>query len=840
MLPSLTAAFFLGLLVGSQLPFFPLSLFALLVSIALGFSILERLGYLDTHRSPLLYVSLLSGVLYWSLFTPPPTLHPPSSDLDVGRRAIISGRVVMPVQYGVGRQTIIVKADHLSTWSGRIRVVWRDPDVTLHQGDRIRFQGTVRRPRGFLNPAGFDYAAYLERQGIELIATVSGPQGVTLIEKPLTGRWRIWSRIDEWRAIVRQAAVHTVSQPALGIYLGMIIGERGYLEQEVQEWFMITGTVHLLSISGSHLGLVAVVFFGAVKRIILWLPSSFLLAVSRRVTPSQIAILFTWPAVALYALLAGAELATIRSLVMITLGMAAVWLGHERHLGHAMAVALLIIVLHDPRAIFDISFQLSFLSVLAIISLLSHTRAVRDNNADLHRRLHQPITTHVFSALLMSGAVTLATLPLVAFYFNQVPWMGVVTNLVAVPFTGIVLVPLGLLAALWTILTGGDSLMMGEGLERLFYWMVVGLRWCARIPGGEWYVAAPSIPMMILFYSGVLLSGIQGMPRRVYSVGAGTMIVLLAWWLVVPGLPGDGDRWRVTFLDVGQGDSAVIELPDGRTVLIDGGTRHERFDMGKRVVAPFLWNRGIHQIDLVIGTHQQLDHVGGLIWIIRHMPVRQFWGAGIARPEQFAYDLQSALRFRGIEERVPSLGQDLLHSGPCQLVVLNPPEQSSGLDEVRLESGTSLNNHSIVSRLQCGARSIFFAADIEVGGLSRLALDGRRPVTVLKVPHHGARSSLDWEWLRQLHPQYAIISVGAGNPYRHPAQSVLQAYKDQETTLYRTDLDGAVWGTGRLSTAEFTVERMRDFMMAPIDPVNCPWRCEYNNWRRILVLFRAA
>lgn len=840
MLPTLAVAFLLGLLVGSQLPFFPLSLFILLIGVAFGFSILERAGYLDTHRTLLLYVSLLSGVVYWSLFTPPPTPHPPSTDLPNGRMTSISGRVVMPVQYGVGRQTIVVKADNLLTGSGRIRVVWRDPDLALHQGDRIRFQGTVRRPRGLLNPAGFDYAAYLEHQGIDLIATVSGPHGVTLIEKPLTGRWHIWSRIDQWRAIVRQAAVHTVSQPALGIYLGMIIGERGYLEQEIQEWFMITGTVHLLSISGSHLGLVAVVFFGAVKRIILWFPSSFLLAVSRRITPTQIAILFTWPAVALYALLAGAELATIRSLVMITLGMAAVWLGHERHLGHAMAVALLIIVLHDPRAIYDISFQLSFLSVFAIISMLSHTRAERDSNTDLHRQLHQRITTHILGALLMSGAVTLTTLPLVAFYFNQVPWMGVITNLVAVPFTGIVLVPLGLLAALWTILTGGDSLIMGEWLAHLFYWMVIGLRWCAGIPGGEWYVAAPSIPMMTLFYLSVLLSGIHGIPRRFYIIGVGTMSVLLAWWLVVPGLDGDGDRWRVTFLDVGQGDSAVIELPDGKTVLIDGGTRRERFDMGKRVVAPFLWNRGIHHIDLVIGTHQQLDHVGGLIWILRHMSVGQFWGEGILRSEQFARDLQSALRLRGIDERVATLGQDLLHSGPCQLTILNPPKRSPGLDEVQLQSGTSLNNHSIVSRLQCGAHSILFAADIEADGLSRLTVDGRRPVTLLKVPHHGARSSLDRGWLRQLRPQYAIISVGAGNPYGHPEPSVLQAYKDQETTVYRTDLDGAVWITGRLSTSEFAVRRMRDLVMEPIDLLNCPWRCEYSNWNRFLVSFRSA
>ncbi len=835
MLPSLTAAFLLGLLGGSQLPFFPLFLFALFIGAALGFGIVERAGYFDTRCTLLLYISLLSGVVYWSVTTPPPYPHPPSSDFHNGLNATITGRVVTPVQYGVGRQTILIETDTIMMTSRRIRVVWRGADLTLHQGDRIMFQGTLRRPRGVLNPAGFDYAAYIERQGIDLVITVSGPHAITLIEKPLTGRWSFWSQIDQWRATIRQAAVHTLRQPALGIFLGMIIGERGYLEQEMQEWFMITGTVHLLSISGSHLGLVAVVCFWTVKRGVLWLPPSFLLALSRRITPSKVAILFTWPAVALYALLAGAELATIRSLVMITLGMVAVWLGHERHLGHAMAAALLIIVLHDPRAIFDISFQLSFLSVLAIIGMILKIRSGGAEESDLHRNLQFRVRAHVLGALLMSGAVTLVTLPLVAFYFNQVPWMGIITNLVAVPFTGIVLVPLGLLVSLWTIVAGTDSLIMAKGLEQLCNWMVSGLRWCAAIPGGEWHVAAPSIPTMILFYAGVLLASIHAVPRRFRVMGASTIVVLLGWWFVAPGLHGDGDHWHITFLDVGQGDSAVIELPDGRTVLIDGGTRQERFDMGQRVVAPFLWNRGIHHIDFVIGTHQQLDHVGGLVWILRHMSIGQFWGGGIDRPEQFAQDLQSALRIGGISEHVAVFGKELLHSSACGLKILNPSESATGFDVVRSQSGTSLNNHSIVLRLQCGVHSILFAADIETDGLSRLVADGRRPVTLLKVPHHGAHSSLDRDWIRQLHPQYAVISVGASNPYGHPAKSVVQAYKDQEAAVYRTDRDGAILVTGRLSTSEFIVSRMRDLVIEPIDLLNCPWRCEYNNWHRLIL-----
>ena len=148
--------------------------------------------------------------------------------------------------------------------------------------------------------------------------------------------------------------------------------------------------------------------------------------------------------------------------------------------------------------------------------------------------------------------------------------------------------------------------------------------------------------------------------------------MILLWWAWSPRIFLDGDHFRVTFLDVGQGDSAVIELPDGQVVLIDGGATYERFDMGRAVVAPFLWNRGIRTIDQVIGTHPQLDHVGGLAWVVRHFVVKQYWGSGETREELFYRRLQESLATQGLSERVVSEGQEIVSSGPCRLVVLNP------------------------------------------------------------------------------------------------------------------------------------------------------------------------
>lgn len=170
-------------------------------------------------------------------------------------------------------------------------------------------------------------------------------------------------------------------------------------------------------------------------------------------------------------------------------------------------------------------------------------------------------------------------------------------------------------------------------------------------------------------------------------------------------------------------------------------------------------------------------------------------------------------------------------------MILNPSAEGRVQPVGRPRGGTSLNDESIVSRLQCGAHSILFGADIEVDGLRRLSEEGRQPVTLLKVPHHGARSSLDRDWLRQIRPQHAVISVGRGNPYGHPVQAVLQAYAEQHVAVSRTDLDGAVWVTGRLSRSDVVLTRMRELIPRPVEARRCFWSCEQENWHRLWLQF---
>ena len=836
MLPSLCAAFLAGLVAGALFPYFPVALLIVLLVLILVLSFAERAGFITQSRSLSWSGALCLGMIYWTVATPSPSMYP-RDEFQEEFHSEYAGRIVSLVQHAPSRMTMLVQLDASSpgiSRYGTIRLNWRDPGDAVYAGDQIVFRVKLHVPAGSLNPGGFDYASYAERQGIQAVGTVTGPEAVHVLAS--TGGvewwWRGWGFIDRSRSVIREAAITALSQPALGIFLGIIIGERGYVAEEVQEIFMTTGTVHLLSISGSHLGLIALVVFGAIRRGLTRLPSPALLTVTRFLTPTRLAILGTWVVVTAYALLAGAELATMRAWIMICLAFAAVWIGSEKHLLHALAGAAVLILLHDPRAIGDISFQLSFLSVLAIIRVITAAGHSEMNAAPVDSQWRSWIV-HVIEAVVSGAAVTVITIPLVAWYFNQVPWLGLITNLVAVPFTGIILVPVGLLSALVTLLHGTEYLPLAVFQQTLLEWMVTALHWCANWTGGDWRVSAPPLWGMVLFYLGVFLAASTAHFRNQRSVGAGLIALALGGWIWSGSPMADGDRWRVTFLDVGQGDSAVLQLPDGKTVLIDGGSKYERFDMGRGVIAPFLLNQGIHRVDHIVATHPQQDHVGGLPWVIRHLDVGEFWHTWIERPEPLFEQLRHAVSARKVTDHVAVRGQHIVDGNVCRLFVLNPVTAKAGGTFIQHRSGTVLNNESVVTQLTCGRQTVVFAADIETDGLRRLAALGQDSATVLKVPHHGARSSLAPEWIALVRPRYAVFSAGRNNSYGHPVPDVIEAYSAVGSDIARTDRDGAVIVTGRVSTAELRVRRTRDGVLRPVSLWDCLWTCERDNWSRV-------
>ena len=834
-------AFLLGLLSGSYLPFVPLTVVFILVLLAGVLTWCERKALLSRRSGLILYAGLVLGLGYWFLGD----WNTDAAELTsyVGSDEVtLSGTVVTPVVHGRDRRTMVVavqwvqKADTRQLVQGRLRLTWREPDADVFRGDTMTVRTRLRRPFGTRNPGGFDYGAYLRARGIHVVATVKGPNRVR-VHPPAAfdvGPWA-WHRIDQWRNQVRQAVNATLQQPARGLFLGTIVGEQRNLPADVRDDFVTTGTVHIISISGSHLGLLAFLSFFVVKGMIRLLPAFWLEKVSCILLPRQLAVLVTIPLVVFYTLLSGSHDATVRSLIMILFYCCAAWIGHARHLVIPLALAALFATLADPMAIYDLSCQFSYMAVLAIALVLQwNDRDARDGHVS-HAVLAK-LKNRGKQYVLITLAVTAATLPLVAYYFNQVAWFGVFANAVVVPFVGFLVVPLGLGASVLVLLGGLDHLPFAYMHQAILTGLTDVVGMMAAIPGVRLYVPSPSPIAVAGFYCCLLIVLLsRNLVSRWKRFSVLTVLTLcFVWWVWLPRHVGE-DKVRVTFLDVGQGDATVIELPD-QTVLVDGGVAYERWDVGRMVVAPYLWDQGIRRIDHVIATHPQLDHVGGLPWIIKRFEVGRYWSNGVPRRKKSFYKrLTDAVEEKGLEAQVAWEGTEIISEGPCRLISLNPSStERTPVNQARdsRRGGTKLNNLSVVLNLTCGTHSILLPADAEIQTLNRL-LDhpGVQSATVVKIPHHGGKSSLNRRWIQQLRAKTAVVSAGRGNRYGHPAQAVLRAYRHMD--VYRTDSDGAIVLSMDLNDGGQTIQRTTDRSPVLLHPGNYSLGREWNNVLRL-------
>ncbi|MGV7228280.1 MAG: DNA internalization-related competence protein ComEC/Rec2 [Nitrospirales bacterium] len=842
-------AYLAGVWLGPFLSLFPLSVLGALLSFGLLLTFLEQRGSLSRWGGLFLFAVVVAGIgqAHWAAMG---KIESPLLALSHEHPVKLQGVIVAPVRYTPDGVILLVDVQHsmspgkTQSIHGRIRLTWRDPTETVVYGNHVSFTARVREPFGTLNPGGFHYGNYLKRKGIQAVATVYGPNGVTRLSQGQANLWgSVMGRVDQWRQAIHHAATTSLSPPALGLFLGMIIGEQSFIEQDIRDAFMASGTVHILSISGSHLGLLALVVFAGARWCIRRLPASWLERLSIYLTATQFSVLMTLPIVSFYMLLAGAEMATVRSWIMIVVCCLGIWLGRERNLVTALAIAALLMVLPHPEAIHDISFQLSYLSVAAIGMVLLARKTEDPDGLGVQVTVSREASSWSVSfwekgtlALLMTLAVSLTTLPLVAYYFHQIPWLGLVTNMVIVPLVGILVIPLGLLAGVGVLLSGAETLPLGMVNQWVFdlcAQVVVGL---SKVPGAEWYVASPSIGSIFLFWC--VLAGLVLLRHRpIVRWGCLTMLVgILVWWAWSPRTEWTPGMLRVTFLDVGQGDATLLELPDGQTVLIDGGPAYRRLDMGRAVIGPYLWNRGIHRIDHMVATHPQWDHVGGLPWVLQAFEVGEYWSNGVSRSKAFYKRLQTAVQEAEIEEQIIGAGSDIIASGPCSLSVLSPFAREIPLTLVSTHDigGTELNNRSLVIRLDCGPHSFVFTADAELQALEHLQRTPRgHSAKVVKVPHHGAKSSLHQGWVNQIDAQAMVVSVGSHNRYGHPASEVMAAYEVRGIPMYRTDRDGAIIIEGALDSPDLRITTAKQDQLVPVVLSENFWRHEWANWQRL-------
>jgi len=694
--------------------------------------------------------------------------------------------------------------------SGTVRLQVKDCNRVFSYGDILKVSGLLIRPDTPGNPGAFNYRTYLEREGIHVVLLARGEDSLVK-----TGAGRINPLVSAALAVKQKlaaAATHSLAPAQAAILNGIVFGSQGLIDQETRQAFSETGIVHILSVSGLHVGLVLGGLMGLLGLF--------------RAPPACTAPLVT-PVLLFYALMTGLNPAVLRATFMALLFVWAHHLGRDRDWPTTLALAALIILIWKPQQIFNPGFQLSFTATWGILYLgpllaaglarplrglsESATRVavpgLRGN--PVQQGIPEKFVRVAALALAVPLAAQLATVPLVAWYYNLFSPVSLLANLLAAPLVGLILL-LGILAAIlglfWLPLAGVINASTGLFLD-LFLSLVGMLQ---GLPGAVIYLPTPPVLLAAVWYGGLFLvvgicSGawgpavLQRFKNWTVVATALGLVLLLVWWLWT----GEGQKLVVHFIDVGQGDCSLVQTPGGRNMLIDTGGWRDEFlsgsGAGSQVVAPYLRRIGVRRLDVLVLTHPHEDHAGGAAYLVKNFPVSLALvppaalpgGSGGASGDETAEEIPAAftalvknMEASGIPVEAAGAGDSLALDSIIDLKILSPGEMPA--------SEATLNNISMVLKLTFKDRAFLFTGDVELEAQSKLLERGEElEADVLKMPHHGSRTLLP-ELVQQVQPEIAVIQVGAHNTFGHPAPSTLELLEHSGAAVYRTDLDGAV------------------------------------------------
>jgi len=722
--------------------------------------------------------------------------HPPNhlSRFIGAERVILEGTIDRsPQRIQSGTRLLIrshkmISGDHHFPLEGRLQLFLKGEGKFFHLGDRLRFLCRLHPPGGFNNPGGFSYERRLAFERVDAIGFM--PNETMCVKVGEDFKPPFLRKIEIWRNHIRDFLEKEATFPFSSFFQALVLGEQGTIPDEVKEVFIVTGIAHLLAISGAHLGVLALLSFS----LFLWVMKRsefFLLSFSVK----KWAALLTIPILLLYTFIAGGRISMIRAAIMAITFLLSIVFDRERHPLHTLALAAFLILLFSPPALFDVSFQLSFVAVLSILYLVPRIlrNMKREESLALSGiSLGGKAWQYLKLSFLITVVASLGTAPFVALHFNRVSLIGFLTNLFAVPWVGFLIVPISLIASLFSFFFYPLAALLIEVNQLLATILIKGMTFFASIPFASIDVPTPTIIEIILYCLLLFLGVHLRKGKKVKYLFIGICILLagdLAYW----NLEG---RFRkdlvLTFIDVGHGDSILVEFPKGKTMLIDGGGLHEdRFDIGKNVIAPFLWKKKIRRIDTLVLTHPDPDHLKGLNFIASRFSIGQFWDNGFWGHSESYLRLEETLRRNKIERFSLNENTSALRIHGVEISFLNPPAGSAG--PVRQGNPAWLNNHSLVMKLRFNKILLLLTGDVEKEAEERIVRKGHPlRADILKVPHHGSSTSSSSIFLERVRPDYAIISVGERTIGRLPHPEVMQRYFRSGAEVFRTDRHGAI------------------------------------------------
>lgn len=640
----------------------------------------------------------------------------------------------------------------------------------IQYGSFLKFHSVLQSPPDERNPGEFSYREYLELNNIYALVSVFGYHNVMQIGIPQPNPFFEYLVFP-----ARKFIAHTITTVMKGneanFLIGLLLGDRTDLSEEIKTAFMNTGTIHVLAVSGSHVILVVAVLY-------------FVFGIFR--IPYKVKIIVTIAALIFYTYLTGATPSVVRAAIMSIIVLLGKYFEQRTDGYNVLGLSAVLIFLFDPKQLFDVGFQLSFSAVFSLIYFYPKLKLLIEKIPESLEEFK--IISWLLKAFAVSVAAQVGTIPFTAYYFGKISLISFIANLVVVPLVELI-VTIGLAGAFLGIISMWFASCFSEvnNLIAIFTLKLVTLT--NQIPYATVNTATFGWRETILYAIVVLwLFNLRNSVMQKRLVFAAMIAANIFLWNSF--VHEDKHVLRVTFLDVGQGDASVIQFPSGEVLVVDAGPLSASFNAGEKTVAPFLMKNGITTVDALLTTHPHADHMGGIPYLVQHFLVRRIIDPNQHTDSKLFFMYDSLVK--NISRISANAGMQLMSLANVRLYCLHPTQQF--LDGDSANGYTDLNESSIVFKLQYGRTAFLFTGDAEIPAEDHIVAiyQDFLKSDIVKAGHHGSITSSSENFIDAIKPKEVVVSVGKFNKFRHPSKTVLQRYEERKVRIRRTDEEGAI------------------------------------------------
>lgn len=642
----------------------------------------------------------------------------------------------------------------------------------INPGDEISLKGKLSTPPGRRNPGDFDYKKYLESRDVHKLFYTTGYKDVKIISRNNLNF--IYQYIIFPAKIFALNNIDTLLSGDNASYLkGLVTGERSEISDETKEAFINAGVMHLIAVSGLNVAYV-IIFV------------TILLSLLR--VPFKYRIYITCLFLILYCMFTGSPASILRATIMgITVLMSFVF-ERKIHFYNFIGVSAMCLLIFDTRLLFDTGFNLSYAATFSMVVIYTRFEESFLHNLKSTTSRFRKIFSWICVLFFTTLAAQIGTLPLTSLYFGKISFISIFANVVAVPLANISLA-IGFLQILSGVISFNLSSVVAESNNILLSIQLEFIKFCAGIKFSFIYIKNFSLLIIISYY---IIGFILLFAKTFHLFFRNLIISILIISILLLNKTSYEQKMTVTFLDVGQGDCALIETPDGKNILVDCGNKSKTFDNGEKTIAPLLRRKGIDRIDLIILTHMHMDHIGGVNYLLKHFEIGSIIESGQYHITDFTNVTDSLISANNIKRLIVRSGDMIDSFEDLRLYFLYP--DNAHADASDHPTFGNLNNGSVVFILKYRETEILFTGDVEASGELFIADNYKDFLNtdILKAGHHGSITSSTIPFILKNSPNIAVISCGRFNKFNHPSEIILDRFTRSGAEIFRTDNEGAV------------------------------------------------